>query len=96
MEFTSGNDIIPLKTPGKKWYICGAPNHCANGNQKLAITVFGGQSPAPSPTSAARISVAPVYYGWMVAFFSTLRWSWFDIGISKGMFGTECGLQNVL
>ena len=69
MEFTSGNDIIPLKTPGKKWYICGAPNHCANGNQKLAITVFGGQSPAPSPTSAARRSVAPVYYGWMVAFF---------------------------
>ncbi|XP_075640317.1 uncharacterized protein LOC142612071 [Castanea sativa] len=72
VEFTSGNDVIPLKTPGKKWYICGVPNHCANGNQKLAITVLDGQSPAPSPTSAARRSVAPVYYEWMVAFFSIL------------------------
>ncbi|XP_030945801.1 mavicyanin-like [Quercus lobata] len=72
VEFTSGNDVIPLKTPGKKWYICCVPNDCENGNQKLAITVFDGQSPAPSPTSAARRSVAPVYYGWMVAFFGIL------------------------
>ncbi|CAN1186155.1 Blue copper protein 1a [Linum perenne] len=48
---TSGKDEIPLLTSGKKWYICGAPGHCASG-QKLVITVSDGSaSPAPTPNS---------------------------------------------
>ncbi|KAF3961435.1 hypothetical protein CMV_013940 [Castanea mollissima] len=50
VPLTSGNDVIPLTTSGRKWYICGVPTHCANGKQKLAITVLDRLSPAPSPT----------------------------------------------
>lgn len=52
----SGNDIITLATPGKKWYICGVGNHCDAG-MRLAITVsYPVDAPAPAPaagTSAA-------------------------------------------
>ncbi|KAK6232778.1 Phytocyanin domain - like 10 [Theobroma cacao] len=50
---TSGNDTIVLKTPGRKWYICGVSNHCAAYGQKLAITVQYpyGWAPAPAPSS---------------------------------------------
>ncbi|XP_021283242.1 mavicyanin-like [Herrania umbratica] len=50
---TSGNDTIVLKTPGRKWYICGVSDHCAAYNQKLAITVqySYGSPPAPAPSS---------------------------------------------
>ncbi|WKA02184.1 hypothetical protein VitviT2T_020402 [Vitis vinifera] len=37
---TTGNDVITLATPGRKWYICGVNDHCANYGQKLAITVL--------------------------------------------------------
>ncbi|KAF5937948.1 hypothetical protein HYC85_025454 [Camellia sinensis] len=45
---TSGHDIIPLMVPGKKWYICGVGQHCAQFGQKLVINVEGG-APAPAP-----------------------------------------------
>ena len=72
VPLTSGNDVIPLATSGRKWYICGVPTNCAYGKQKLAITVLDGLSPAPSPTptlaapspKASRGSVAPVHYWW--------------------------------
>ncbi|CAN0841683.1 Blue copper protein [Linum grandiflorum] len=48
MPLISGKDEVKLSTPGKKWYICGAPGHCAAG-QKLAITVSDGAASA-SPT----------------------------------------------
>ncbi|CAI0476676.1 unnamed protein product [Linum tenue] len=48
---TTGSDEIPLKTTGKKWYICGVTGHCTSG-QKLVITVLDGSAaPAPTPTS---------------------------------------------
>ncbi|KAK6944185.1 Phytocyanin domain [Dillenia turbinata] len=37
--FTTGNDIITVLTPGKKWYICGVGKHCAKLGMKLAIRV---------------------------------------------------------
>ncbi|KAI3468840.1 hypothetical protein Pfo_025503 [Paulownia fortunei] len=59
---TSGNDVITLLTPGKKWYICGVGDHCLNG-MKLVITVFSTGANAPAPTSEAPApaptSVAP-------------------------------------
>ncbi|KAF4369553.1 hypothetical protein F8388_019422 [Cannabis sativa] len=51
---TTGNDVIILTTPGRKWYICGVAQHCQVGNQKLFITVLDDDlaSPtiSPSPT----------------------------------------------
>ncbi|KAL6328005.1 hypothetical protein AAG906_031349 [Vitis piasezkii] len=48
---TTGNDVITLATPGRKWYICGVNDHCANYGQKLAITVLeASASPAPAPS----------------------------------------------
>ncbi|GFZ02167.1 hypothetical protein Acr_15g0007760 [Actinidia rufa] len=48
---TSGNDVITLATPGRKWYLCGIGKHCASGNMKLAITVLPQvESPAPAPS----------------------------------------------
>ncbi|KAH7514059.1 hypothetical protein FEM48_Zijuj11G0048300 [Ziziphus jujuba var. spinosa] len=71
---TSGNDVITLATPGRKWYICGVSRHCEVGNQKLLITVLPQQlspvySPAPSPSpssvpSSPATSGADSHYGW--------------------------------
>ena len=48
---TTGNDVITLAIPGRKWYICGVNDHCANYGQKLAITVLEElASPAPAPS----------------------------------------------
>ncbi|XP_060210233.1 blue copper protein-like [Lycium barbarum] len=46
----SGNDVITLTTPGKRWFLCGVGKHCENG-MKLAINVLPQlASPAPSPS----------------------------------------------
>ena len=51
---TTGNDVITLATPGKKWYICGKAygQHCQMG-QKLVINVHPAawQGPTQSPPS---------------------------------------------
>ncbi|CAK7341491.1 unnamed protein product [Dovyalis caffra] len=49
----SGHDIITLKSPGKKWYICGIGNHCSELGQKLVINVVGSEAPAPTPAAPA-------------------------------------------
>ncbi|KAM0045401.1 putative Phytocyanin domain, cupredoxin [Helianthus debilis subsp. tardiflorus] len=49
----SGNDVVTLMAPGKKWYICGVGRHCADLNQKLVINVQGW-APAPAPNSATK------------------------------------------
>ncbi|KAL3738057.1 hypothetical protein ACJRO7_019566 [Eucalyptus globulus] len=72
VALTTGNDVIPLLTPGRKWYICGVAKHCAARNMKLAITVLPKTvSPAPAPTtpevSAAGGTVAPGYYALIMA-----------------------------
>ncbi|KAK4435189.1 Lamin-like protein [Sesamum alatum] len=75
---TSGNDLITLATPGKKWYICNIADHCPKG-MKLVITVSEAEGPAPAPlpgssapppgTSAAGgIFPGPLKYTvWMLA-----------------------------
>ncbi|XP_059290252.1 mavicyanin-like [Lycium ferocissimum] len=56
---TSGNDVINLTSPGKKWYICGIGQHCVKG-VKLAINVLEAESgsPAPSPSGPAPSSAS--------------------------------------
>ncbi|XP_062114680.1 uclacyanin 1-like [Humulus lupulus] len=38
VPLTSGNDRVPLRSPGPKYFICGVAGHCDLG-QKLTITV---------------------------------------------------------
>ncbi|XP_012833606.1 PREDICTED: blue copper protein-like [Erythranthe guttata] len=51
---TIRNDVIPLATPGKKWYICTVGEHCSKG-MKLVITVSGAEG---SVTSAGTTAVS--------------------------------------
>nr|KAJ0217096.1 hypothetical protein LSAT_V11C300109930 [Lactuca sativa] len=50
---TSGNDVVTLMTPGKKWYIYGVEEHCADFNQKLVIDVQS-MTPAPAPSTGTK------------------------------------------
>ncbi|KAL5709017.1 hypothetical protein ACHQM5_019753 [Ranunculus cassubicifolius] len=55
--FTTGYDIIPLATEGRKWYICGVGKHCSSGGMKLFIEVYKSvipryTIPAYAPSSA--------------------------------------------
>ncbi|KAK4354614.1 hypothetical protein RND71_026808 [Anisodus tanguticus] len=54
---TSGNDVIELKTPGKKWYFCGIKNHCDQG-MKVAVNVLP-EVGSPSGSSAASGIISP-------------------------------------
>ncbi|KAI3691719.1 hypothetical protein L6452_31521 [Arctium lappa] len=72
---TSGQDVVPLQTPGRKWYICGVGKHCESRNMKLVITVLPQTMvPAPSPmaTSASSKLAIPTFYGCVVALFGSL------------------------
>ncbi|XP_058068326.1 blue copper protein 1a-like [Magnolia sinica] len=69
VPLTSGNDVITLETPGRKWYICGMDRHCEKGRQKLAITVndtLVSVLPPPGPPSSANGIVATRYQALMV------------------------------
>ncbi|XP_021296275.1 stellacyanin-like [Herrania umbratica] len=77
VPLTTGNDVITLATPGRKWYICGVARHCAARSMKLNITVLAqGDSPASAPTpssptpAAARGNAASSFYGWIVVMVS--------------------------
>ncbi|KAL7150181.1 hypothetical protein ABFS83_05G093100 [Erythranthe nasuta] len=52
VPLTTGNDVIPLATPGKKWYICTIGEHCFKG-MKLVITVSGAEGSSTSAGTAA-------------------------------------------
>ncbi|XP_062025427.1 blue copper protein 1a-like [Rosa rugosa] len=75
VALTSGQDVINLATPGRKWYICGVSKHCEVGPQKLFITVMPASfAPSPSPsTSAATTSVVNgARYGLIVVTIATV------------------------
>lgn len=57
-NFTSGHDVVPLKTAGRKWYLCGVADHCSQG-QKFAITVLTTPAPAWPPAAPASPPAAP-------------------------------------
>ncbi|GMJ00358.1 uclacyanin 1 [Hibiscus trionum] len=70
VPLTTGNDVITLSTPGRKWYICSVPGHCAARNMKLNITVLavvGSPATAPASPSAARLNAAFSFCGWIAA-----------------------------
>lgn len=59
---TTGNDVITLATPGRKWYICGVGMHCLMGGQKLFIEVsqYGVLTPGAAPYPAQEKITIPV------------------------------------
>ncbi|TXG66368.1 hypothetical protein EZV62_007643 [Acer yangbiense] len=58
LGLTTGNDTIPLKAPGNKWYICGVKKHCADHGMKLAITVQAeAPAVAPTPTKSSAFQI---------------------------------------
>ncbi|KAL2516951.1 uclacyanin 1 [Abeliophyllum distichum] len=70
---TSGNDVVTLAKPGKKWYICGFGDHCSKG-MKLVINVLEAEAPAPTPTptptpgSSSATDISPFKsFLWMIA-----------------------------
>ncbi|KAF5816180.1 putative Phytocyanin domain, cupredoxin [Helianthus annuus] len=72
---TSRRDVVPLQTPGRKWYICGVGKHCESRNMKLVITVLPQTwAPAPSPiaTSTSGKLAVPTIYGFVVGLFGSL------------------------
>ncbi|KAE8684730.1 annexin D3 [Hibiscus syriacus] len=61
IALTSGNDTVVLKTPGRKWYICGVANHCSSYGQKLAIFVQypNGLAPPAGAPAAPSVPITP-------------------------------------
>ncbi|CAK8543865.1 unnamed protein product [Lathyrus sativus] len=67
---STGKDIIPLKTEGRKWYVCGKGDHCAARQMKFVITVQAEGAPTPSsppPSSTGHYVVSSVFGVVMVA-----------------------------
>jgi hypothetical protein len=46
----SGSDVVTLHKPGKAWFFCSVPGHCANG-MNLVIDVEDA-APVPAPVPA--------------------------------------------
>ncbi|CAH8382030.1 unnamed protein product [Eruca vesicaria subsp. sativa] len=47
ITFANGNSIVPLTTPGKRYFICGMPGHCTQG-MKLEVNVIPTANAAPT------------------------------------------------
>ncbi|XP_013740457.1 uclacyanin 1-like [Brassica napus] len=47
ITFANGNSIVPLTTPGKRYFICGMPGHCTQG-MKLEVNVVPAANTAPT------------------------------------------------
>lgn len=49
--YSSGDDIIPLNSPGTSYFICGFPTHCSGAGMLLKVNVLpaGKSSEAPPP-----------------------------------------------
>ncbi|KAK9067999.1 hypothetical protein SSX86_012110 [Deinandra increscens subsp. villosa] len=70
-SLTSGNDVITLASPGRKWYICGVGKHCETGGMKLVIDVLPQSSapaPAPIPAPSGNVIIVGDDRGWTLNF----------------------------
>ncbi|KAG8640673.1 uclacyanin 1 [Manihot esculenta] len=48
---SGGSTVIPLSSPGKRYFICGTPGHCTQG-MKLEIDILATAPPPASPTNS--------------------------------------------
>ncbi|PKA62202.1 Blue copper protein [Apostasia shenzhenica] len=49
----SGNDVIPLTSAGKRYFICGVPGHCSSGMKVEIDTTAAASGSTPRPPSAS-------------------------------------------
>ncbi|TVU43432.1 hypothetical protein EJB05_09905 [Eragrostis curvula] len=56
-SFQTGDDTVPLRAAGTRYFICGVPGHCAAG-MKLAVKVEAGTSTGPNPAAPSPMPVA--------------------------------------
>ncbi|KAK8940620.1 hypothetical protein KSP39_PZI010181 [Platanthera zijinensis] len=49
---SSGNDVIPLSSPGNRYFICGVPTHCASGMKLDVDTTAATSSGSPPPSGS--------------------------------------------
>ena len=60
-SYTGGSAAVKLTAPGKRYFICSVPGHCAAG-MKLEVTVAAAAVTAPAPAAGKphhKRSVAP-------------------------------------
>ncbi|KFK31132.1 hypothetical protein AALP_AA6G072100 [Arabis alpina] len=56
--FANGNSIVPLTTPGKRYFICGSPGHCSSG-MKLEVNVLPNANAVPAAPTAPIPNAVP-------------------------------------
>ncbi|KAF8008089.1 hypothetical protein BT93_K1925 [Corymbia citriodora subsp. variegata] len=49
--YTSGSTAIPLTSPGKRYFICSSPGHCAAGMKLQINTLMASLAPSQSPAT---------------------------------------------
>ncbi|KAL6647626.1 hypothetical protein ACP70R_015063 [Stipagrostis hirtigluma subsp. patula] len=57
-SYTGGATKVTLTAPGKRYFICSVPGHCAAG-MKLEVTVAAAAATAPAPAPAVTATPAP-------------------------------------
>ncbi len=58
-RWVTGNDTVPLETPGTLYFICSISTHCASRGQKVMITVKSTATPSSSPNAGTHSSSLP-------------------------------------
>ncbi|KAF3443749.1 hypothetical protein FNV43_RR13439 [Rhamnella rubrinervis] len=56
---TGGDTIITLSSPGKRFFICGTPGHCGQGQKVEIDTLATSSSPPPSASPPANSNQSP-------------------------------------
>ncbi|KAH1074029.1 hypothetical protein J1N35_026357 [Gossypium stocksii] len=57
--YTDGNTVIPLTSPGKRYFICGTLGHCSQGMQIEIDTLATSTPPSASPSPSSPPSASP-------------------------------------
>lgn len=57
--YTSGSTVIPLTSPGKRYFICSSPGHCAAGMKLQINTLTASSAPSQSPATLPPLGPVP-------------------------------------
>ncbi|KAE8698480.1 Basic helix-loop-helix DNA-binding superfamily protein [Hibiscus syriacus] len=57
--YSDGNTVVPLTSPGKRYFICGTLGHCSQGMQIEINTLATSPSTPPSASPASKTSPSP-------------------------------------
>ncbi|TYH96119.1 hypothetical protein ES332_A12G156400v1 [Gossypium tomentosum] len=57
--YTDGNTVIPLTSPGKRYFICGTLGHCSEHLDTVAASPSPSSPPSASPSPSSPPSASP-------------------------------------